>query len=240
MFHHAVSLIDTQSAAEVEDIILRPSTSTPYTSLKTALIERLTKSKDVKLLQLLDGEEIGDRTPSQFFRHLRSLFPDVSDNVIKARWQSQLSPETRACLAAQPDASLEDLSRLADKIHEVIPNVARSISYISEEQSLRSEIAEIRKQLQTFRISNSRSRQHSPQPRGRRSSSHSRVRLSTDGQCFYHRKFGANARRCLPGCKFAKKRERGSIKATALLGHNFSWTQALTYPFSLVRELRQT
>ncbi|XP_054744543.1 uncharacterized protein LOC129248960 [Anastrepha obliqua] len=207
MFHHAVSLIDTQSAAEVEDIILRPSTSTPYTSLKTALIERLTKSKGAKLLQLLNGEEIGDRTPSQFFRRLRSLCPDVSDNVIKARWQYKLSPQTCACLAAQPDAPLEHLSRLADKIHKVIPNVARSISYISEEQSLRSEISEIRKQLQTFRISNRR--QHSPQPRGRGSSSHSRVRLSTDGQCFYQKKFGANARRCLPGCKFAKNTKEG-------------------------------
>ncbi|XP_036346921.1 uncharacterized protein LOC118756257 [Rhagoletis pomonella] len=158
MFHHAVSLIDTQSAAEVEAIILNPSTPTPYTLLKQTLIERLTKSKDAKLLHLLNDEEIGERTPSQFFRHLRSLCPDVPNNVIKARWQSQLSPQTRACLAAQPDASSEDLSRLADKIHEVIPSESQSISTVSADQSLLGEIAEICKQIQALNMRNSRSR----------------------------------------------------------------------------------
>ncbi|XP_017467418.1 PREDICTED: uncharacterized protein LOC108359860 [Rhagoletis zephyria] len=209
-FHHAVSLIDTQSAGEVEDIILCPATTTPYTMLKQCLIERLTKSKDAKLLQLLDGEQIGDRTPSQFFRHLRSLCPDVPDNVLKARWQSQLPPQTRACLAAQPNAPLEDLSRLADKIHEVMPNVSRSIATVSEEQSLRAEIAELRKRLDSLNVKTQRNRSRENNSyRSRRNSSHSRTRLSADGICRYHKKFGKDAQRCVPGCKFSGNSKEG-------------------------------
>ncbi|XP_067630404.1 uncharacterized protein [Eurosta solidaginis] len=199
-FHHAVSLIDTHSATEVEDIIVRPPPTMPYTTLKQNLIERLTKSKDAKLLQLLNSEEIGDRTPSQFLRHLRSLCPDVADNVLKARWQSQLSTQTRACLAAQRNASLEDLSRIADKINEVMPNVNHTIANISEEQSLRTEIDELRKQIEPLNVRKSRSNmRQNTYFNNKRDSSRSCTRCVVVGICRYHKKFGNEAQRCRPG-----------------------------------------
>ena len=66
----------------MRDILTLPENdpSKTYTNLKSQLFGRLSASQDQKTRRLLEHEEIGDRTPSQFFRHLRGLagniFPD--------------------------------------------------------------------------------------------------------------------------------------------------------------------
>jgi hypothetical protein len=60
--------------AEVDDIINSPPQQEPYTTLKMELVKWLCRSKDQRTRQLFEFEEMGDRKPLQFLRHLRSVY----------------------------------------------------------------------------------------------------------------------------------------------------------------------
>jgi hypothetical protein len=72
-FYHVISQLEHRYASDVEDIIISPPEQKPYTALKADLVRRLSSSKEQRIRPLLTAEEMGDRKPSQFLRHLRSL-----------------------------------------------------------------------------------------------------------------------------------------------------------------------
>uniref|UniRef100_A0ABD2XPF2 Reverse transcriptase domain-containing protein n=1 Tax=Trichogramma kaykai TaxID=54128 RepID=A0ABD2XPF2_9HYME len=122
-FHYVVSQLDARVALEVEDIITNPPAVNPYTFLRLKLIERLSASEEQRVRQLISEEELGDRKPSQFLRHLRSLAGAtiVQDNLMRQLWLHRLPSSVRAILATQTDAALDKLAELADKIIEISP-----------------------------------------------------------------------------------------------------------------------
>jgi hypothetical protein len=71
-FYYVISQLDHWYAAEVEDVITSPPQQDPYTKLRTELLKRLSLSREQCAQQLLTFEEMGDRKPSQFLRHLRA------------------------------------------------------------------------------------------------------------------------------------------------------------------------
>jgi hypothetical protein len=81
-FFHVISQLDHRYAAEMEDIINFPPEGDPYTTLRLELVRRLSPSREQRIRQLLTLEEMSDRTPSQFLRHLRVLAPDVPENFL--------------------------------------------------------------------------------------------------------------------------------------------------------------
>ncbi|XP_054734697.1 uncharacterized protein LOC129242159 [Anastrepha obliqua] len=109
-FHHTIPLIDIRIAADAEDIIFNPPAQSPYQKLKTALVGCYSKSREVKLLQLLDGECLGDKTPYQHLRLPRSLVSVINEEVLRARWLSHMPDQMRACLVAQRSAELQELA----------------------------------------------------------------------------------------------------------------------------------
>lgn len=56
-----IAYLESQYAAEVEDVILNPSAEKKYDTYKHELIKMLSISDKRKLEQLRDKEEIGDR-----------------------------------------------------------------------------------------------------------------------------------------------------------------------------------
>jgi hypothetical protein len=83
--------LDEKYVAEVEDIINSPPQQDPYTTLETELVKRLCPSRDHRTRQLFAFEEMVDRRPSQFLRHLKSLAPDIPDNYLRIFWTSRLA-----------------------------------------------------------------------------------------------------------------------------------------------------
>ncbi|XP_023316038.1 uncharacterized protein LOC111693963 [Trichogramma pretiosum] len=122
-YYHVISQLDVRAAAEVEDIISNPPGVEPYTNLKQHLIQRLSTSEEQRVRQLLHDEELGDRKPSQFLRHLKSLASPtaVQPNLLRHLWLRRLPTHVQAVLTARPELSLEQLSDLADKIVEISP-----------------------------------------------------------------------------------------------------------------------
>ena len=72
-FYHVLAHLEPQHSTEVRDLIVNPPTTGKYEKLKTELIKRLSASEERKLKQLLIHEELGDRKPTQFLRHLQQL-----------------------------------------------------------------------------------------------------------------------------------------------------------------------
>jgi hypothetical protein len=78
-FHHVISQLDHRYAAEVRDIITSQHQQEPYTKL----LDRLSPSGEQRFRQLLTPEPMGDRKPFRYPGHLRSLAPDVPDNLLR-------------------------------------------------------------------------------------------------------------------------------------------------------------
>jgi hypothetical protein len=115
-FFHVISQQDHRYAAEVEVIITSPPERDPYTTLRTKLVRRLSPSREQRIRQVPTFEEMGDRKPSQFLRHLRSLAPHVPEDFIYTIWSSRLPPNIQAILAGQQECSLDAAARCADRI----------------------------------------------------------------------------------------------------------------------------
>ncbi|XP_043263443.1 uncharacterized protein LOC122403776 [Colletes gigas] len=107
--------------AEVRDILLNPPPTGLYDTLKKELIRRLSVSQEQKARRLLEHEEIGDRKPSQFLRHLRGLAgTSVSELLLRTLWLGRLPANVQAILATQKDTALDKVAELADAVTDTM------------------------------------------------------------------------------------------------------------------------
>ena len=70
-FYDVIAQFGNQYIADVLDIIQTPPATGKYEKIKTELIRRLSSSREKKVKQLLNLEELGDCTPSQFLRRTK-------------------------------------------------------------------------------------------------------------------------------------------------------------------------
>lgn len=208
-FHYVVSQLDARIAAEVEDIITNPPATNQFTYLRSKLIERLSASEEQRIQRLLSEEELGDRKPSQFLRHLRHLAGTTAmqDNLLKQLWLRRLPSNVQAILTVQSDVAVDKLADIADKIIEVSPITSYNQVHVTSAEkcfpekhlfdaieALSKQVAELTTQTQRFRT----------RSRGRQSSRSKSV-TSNDGcsrLCWYHEKFGRKAKKCISPCNF--------------------------------------
>ncbi|XP_071574403.1 uncharacterized protein [Temnothorax nylanderi] len=211
-YAYALSQIDTRFAKEIKDVITSPPAENKYGTLKQALIQRLSASQEQRTRQLLEHEELGDRKPSQFLRHLRGLAGTVvPDNLLRTLWLGRLPAQMQVILATRQGDRLEDVAEQADRIHEVNDRaMVAAVTPAGAEKTLETQIQALTKQVAalTTRFSNERNRSwRANQPRGRgRSRSRSRSRGHTKGftmeHCYYHRTFKDQARKCEEPCTY--------------------------------------
>jgi len=62
-FNYLVSQLNTQEAAEMEDIITSPPEHEPYDSINVKLVRRLPTSREQGVWLLFSHEEMGERKP---------------------------------------------------------------------------------------------------------------------------------------------------------------------------------
>jgi hypothetical protein len=121
-FYYIISHLDNKYAAEVEDVITDPPHTGHYEKIKAELIRCLSLSEEQRVRQLLMHEEMGDRRPTQFLRHLQTLAgPSVPLDFLCTLWTNRLPPNIQAIIVTQGQAALDDVAQLADKIVEVTP-----------------------------------------------------------------------------------------------------------------------
>ncbi|XP_032690051.1 uncharacterized protein LOC116853207 [Odontomachus brunneus] len=206
-YAHVLSQIDTRYAREVKDVITDPPATDKYLAIKTALIRRLSASQEHRIRQLLEHEEMGDRKLSQFLRNLRTLAGNaVPEQLLRTLWLGRLPTTMQAILATRTEDRLEDVAEQADRIQEV---TVRAVNEVKTAPDDPSPMAHQIRQLTDQVAAMARRLEQTPRPR-KRHRSMSRERKKTDPLCFYHRKFGQQARKCTQPCNFQSGNERGS------------------------------
>ncbi|XP_050535097.1 uncharacterized protein LOC126902115 [Daktulosphaira vitifoliae] len=195
--------LDTRYAAEVEDIITNPPPTERYKHLRAKLVERLSISEEQRVRQLINEEELGDRKPSQFLRHLRSLAgtTTLQDNILRQLWLRRLPSHAQAILTAQSELPLDKVAELADKIVEVQPapsQFAHAVATTNNKKELDvlAAIEALTKQVSELCAKR-------PQRSRSRSRNRSNVELTNGkGWCWYHSTYGEKAAKCKAPCKY--------------------------------------
>ena len=212
MFSYVATQLPTDIASEVIDLLDTPPAHEPYTTLKTAVLRRTTASDEARLKQLLSGIEMGDRTPSQLLRHMRSLagHSKLDDSILHQLWSQCLPPTIEAILTAQgANTPLDKLADIADAIYEkyhrgTVNNIVASppIPSTSAEQieKLQHQVSALTLQMEnlTKHLAHRNSNRH--RSRSPSHSSRSSSRNKDNRICKFHRRYGNEARNCVPFC----------------------------------------
>ncbi|GFY45489.1 uncharacterized protein TNIN_72581 [Trichonephila inaurata madagascariensis] len=154
--------------------------------------------------------ELGERRPSDLLRQMKSLAgSSISDELIKSLWLQRLPQQTQAILSISKD-SLNNIAEMADKIiavyssSEVCSVANNNSSPKSNDRNklevLQADIAALTIKFDEFSRNprqRSKSREHI---RRNRSKSNS----SRHAFCWYHFKFGNNAKKCVQPCQFKR------------------------------------
>jgi hypothetical protein len=96
-FHYVRSQLDQLYAAEGVDIINIPPQQDPYSKPRIQLLKRLSLSKQQRAHRILTLEK-GERKPSQFLRHPKSLASGLPDYFMRTIWTSRLPAKAQPLL----------------------------------------------------------------------------------------------------------------------------------------------
>lgn len=234
-YAHVIATLPPEVAQDVRDILISPPAANPYTTLKQQLVTRTTESEQRMVQMLLTEEELGDRKPSQFLRRLEQLVGDktVGPGILRQLFLKRMPPNVRLILASTSDAlALSDLAALADKIIEAhIPTVNTvgesnpSLAQVrlnpsrdhntSPQGELVDQVATLTKLVKELtttvgRLQRDRSRSRSRnQNREKRHEPRALTPSSSPNEgaeiCWYHARFGTQAHKCQPPCKWSNE-----------------------------------
>ncbi|KAL3970440.1 DNA polymerase gamma 1 [Sarotherodon galilaeus] len=209
-YHHVVASLDPLSTRRMMTLLRDPPARAgpyhtvhaqgKYTALKALLLRRYSLSDAERAEKLLSLAGLGDSTALELMESMLSLLgADDRGFLFTHLFLQQLPAPVRAGLANSPLLATKDYRSLAEEVDRILlatrsfgvqaivpdsPAVSPAPSLMLQGPSDSSTVAGIA------------ARRH----RGK-------------GLCFYHQRFGAKARRCLPPCSF---QTQGNGHASAL------------------------
>lgn len=229
-FNYVVAELDEQVMMEVSDVITDAPEGEQYSTLKQTMIDRFGESNENRIKKVLEGLTLGDRTPSALFRIMQTTAgANMNETTLRAIWRSRLPERIAEIMSAHEAADdvvpMATLIKIADRIHaqtrpsriEAIasqPATSPSSTPSDPIQQLTHQISELTKRLSRMEQHSRRDRspgrnnrnnsgnQNNESSNQNRSRSRSRSRL-IDGLCYFHKKFGTEARKCSDGCNFS-------------------------------------
>jgi len=177
-------------------------------------------SQEQRTRQLLELEEIGDRKPSQFLQHLRTLAGEnVPDSLLRTLWLGRLPNQMQVILATRTEDRLNEVAEQADRIHEMSSRTIVAVTNAPKEKgTLEMQIQALTKQVATLatHLARGRTKERNLDKRNRsRSRSRSRSQATNKeynkSHCFYHNRFGEKAKKCTQPCTYKNsEKDQGS------------------------------
>ncbi|XP_049313823.1 uncharacterized protein LOC125778731 [Bactrocera dorsalis] len=202
-YHTVVAAIESNVLAQISDIILNPPNSELYTTLKNRIITQFADSEQKRVKKLLQEQELGDMRPSQLLREMRSLAgSEINDNILKSIWMSRLPSNMRLIISISNEP-LDKVALLADKICEVsdtphVHVVETPDTAARSQSSIEQQLAEITKEIASIKANINR--RHRSRSRNRPPSRSDMQNNNSNGLCWYHHKFGNDAKKCRNPC----------------------------------------
>ena len=116
-----IASLSAEFVVEVRDLLIRPPADAPYDTLKAELIKRMATSAQRKLQQLISGEELGDRKPTQLLRRIQQLLSDYlgpsADNAfLKELFLQRLLANVCMVLASADDTTSDTEVKLRAEV----------------------------------------------------------------------------------------------------------------------------
>ena len=210
-YEEILCALPTVYAAEVEDLLFDPPEDNPYEKLKDQLILRITDLEHQKILQNLTAEELGDRKPTQLLRKMRQLLvgkAPFDSSLLRQIFLQRLPSNVQAILLLADEMNIDKVAEMADRIMDVAKPIVTDASAPTGDDRIRRLIHEevntaLRTQQRSRRRSFSNSKGGGRDRWRRRSTSRGRSskrQAHQDAVCWYHARFGRNARKCRPPC----------------------------------------
>lgn len=205
--YHIVVASLTQSVADrVKDLLKNPPAEGKYDKLKQRLIKDFAESESAKIKRLLSDMQLGDQKPSALLQRMRSLAGDsVGETYIKHLWVNQLPSVPRTILLASKEP-LDNLAVTADDMIDGMTATAVNSAEKSDQDAL-TDISKSMRELMS-RIDRIESSFHKSSNNSPSTSSRANQQQENDKQkrvydyCYFHWKYGADARDCKKPCKY--------------------------------------
>lgn len=228
--NHVLESLDEDGVRSITDLLGPDAT---YEAIRQRLVTTYSVPQATRLQRMVQPGGLGDRTPSRLLRDMRDLYPDgMSEATLLAFWMGKL-PSPVCTVIAGLTGSAEFLAERADRVWEqcqssevsaIVPNhgshesninIRRTTSTSSSEQdtrflALESAIHALTAQVASLATSQAAALSHrtndraSRQQRDRsRSQSQPRPGDITAGWCYYHDRYGVDARKCRDPCTYS-------------------------------------
>lgn len=220
-YSYLIGALPKEVLKKVMDIITQPPAEDPYSHLKAQLLERLTISEEQRISQLLYHVQMGDRSPSDFYRYMTQVAgnsANLTTELIRKLWLARLPKTIEVTLIALESRETQELLKIADKLWDATQAGAvsgiendqyrnsRSFSD-SETDSLRREIGELRDMIKKIsRQSRSKSRHDNNTCNFKGSRNRSVTKKKQYPTCYYHYRFGDQANKCVQPCNFLSQK----------------------------------
>ncbi|XP_017461234.1 PREDICTED: uncharacterized protein LOC108354564 [Rhagoletis zephyria] len=214
-YNLVMAQVPPNKLTELRAIIDATPAQNRYDYIKSKLISHFADSQQRRVQRVLSDMPLGDLKPSQLFNEMRLVAGNaLCETVLLDLWASRLPPYAQAAVIASKgdvadkvtiaDAIVDSLSfRQVNMVGSISPSQVNPPPPGEREavtlESLQKEISQLTKQFQSLasRRSRSRSQSRSRNQRNNRSES-----TSATGLCWYHERYGANARKCKSPCNY--------------------------------------
>lgn len=163
-YTHLLASLPSDAIQQVRDIIQNPpDESRLYSVFKEKLLQRLTPNEEQRIASLLYHTEMGDRKPSEFFRHMQQLVGESNEigrNTIRKLFISRLPKAIRHSLILLENQPINHQIEIADRLWEVetsqSPSIhsATSVKLISNDgmEDNLSEISRLKKEISELKL----------------------------------------------------------------------------------------
>jgi len=174
-FHHVVRSLDIDTAEQVLSKVNTPREGHEYADLKDALTKAFDRPVRERAARLADMGGLGDRKPSQLLNEMKALLGTESAEhmLFRHHFLANLPDDIRTSLAQVEYATIDEAAAAADKMYR-----EKAITGNTSQFS----VAAVSK----------------PGPKAP-----NRMQSSTPGICYYHERFGSDAKKCRSPCKFS-------------------------------------
>lgn len=222
-FEITLAAIDPTILEQMNEALSEEPEAGKFNFVKQKLIAHFADSAQRKLNRLLSEMPLGDKRPSELFHEMKRVAGNVlGETALKGLWAQRLPEAARPVIAASTGTAVE-FTRIADSIVDALtPRTvqAAAVTPLNEINELKAVIAELRTQINNFpRQPRSRSRSRPNQrpstPANTGSNQNSNGNTSTESdQCWFHQKFGQNARNCRSPCRHRNQSRTPAPAAT--------------------------
>lgn len=189
-YDYVVSSLDVDTAHEIQHVLIHPPATEKYASLKKVLIKTFDKSQFEKDAELLTMNGLGDRRPTALMRKIQALNDDPT-SLKRAIFLTNLPSDIRSILLAQNLTDLDQLAEAADRVWESRASVVRELSSSAHSEAIESATTIDAISSTSKKSLGNRARKPASKP------------VQDNAICFYHMRFGMEARKCHSNCKFA-------------------------------------